>query len=65
MESINIVIDDYNDFARISEEDKIVSLTKEVETQVDSDSVIPNVTTLTVHDFVTTNESGIDDARHK
>ena len=45
MESINILIDDDNDFFGVSEEDAIVNLIEEVKIQVHSDRVTLDVVT--------------------
>ena len=58
MESINVVIDDYNDFAEVFEEDEIVSLIEEAKTQVQSDNITQNVAISTVWDVVKIDELG-------
>ena len=54
MESINVVINNYNDFTRISEEDEIVSLTEETGNQVQNDNVRLAVATQSVFDIAIT-----------
>ena len=45
MESINVVVDDFNDIIGISREDEVVFLTKESENQLQKTTVAPNVAT--------------------
>ena len=45
MESINVAIDDFNDFTNISRKDDVVYLTDEVESQLQKTNVTPNVVT--------------------
>ena len=70
MESINVVIYDFNDFARTFEEDDSISSTEGIESQVQKESVTLDVATKIVLDNATkhvvtpnvgtTSESNVD-----
>ena len=53
MESINVAIDDFNDFTNIFRKDDVVYLTDEVESQLQKTNVTPNVVTQTSLDSTT------------
>ena len=57
MKTINVVIDDFNELAWVSEEDKSVSLIENVENQMQKDNVTPAVTTQLLLDIATTFET--------